>query len=128
MLVAVVAVVTLVLSGVAFAHTVVYPTSLSINRSPTGKIAPGHAVTFYGRLTSPKHRCVAFSRIDLIRVGVGVVGHRRTDGVGRYAIRHRVWVDSRWRTHFPGKVLNATHPHNHTCAGSYSRSIAVRVR
>ena len=126
-LVAMVAVVTLVLSGVAYAHTVVWPTGLSISRSPEGKVAPGKMVTFSGRLTSEKKACVRDSRINLVKAGV-VVAHRRTDGVGRYVIHHRVRHTAHWRVHFAGKVLNVVHPHNHTCAASWSSRIRVRVK
>ncbi len=106
------------LSGVAQAHTVVFPTDISAHRSPTGTVEKGTVVRIYGRLTSPKRACYVNSPIQLIRVGVGVVARTRTDGQGRYQFFRRVWRTSRWRVRFPGKVLYAVHPHSHTCAAS----------
>ncbi|HEX9885633.1 MAG TPA: hypothetical protein VGA70_04055, partial [Longimicrobiales bacterium] len=67
------------LSDVASAHTVSFSTSLSISRSPRGTVEPGTKVTFSGRLSSEKKACKNGSKIQLIRVGEGVVATHRTD-------------------------------------------------
>lgn len=117
----------LLLSGVALAHTVAHPTSLNISRSPGGTVAPGTQVTFSGQLSSGKKACIDFSKVKLIKVGAGVVASRHTDGTGHYEFTKRVHETARWRVTFPGEVLNATHPHNHTCEASSSEKIRVPV-
>lgn len=114
------------LSGVAYAHTVAYPTAISAKRSPSGAVERGTVVHIYGRLTSEKRQCFVRSRILLIKVGVGVVDRTRTDLRGRYAFDRKVRHTSRWRVRFPGKVLNAVHPHSHTCEAS-SAGFRIRV-
>lgn len=126
-LIALAAVGFLLLGGVAIAHTVSHPTSLSISRSPGGTVAPGTLVTFSGKLSSEKKACINDSKINVIKVGTGVVASRHTDATGHYEYRRPVWTTARWRVTFPGKVLNATHPHNHTCEASSSNSIRVTV-
>jgi hypothetical protein len=122
--------ITMVLSifgGVASAHTRSFETSLSIDRSPDGAVAPGTVVTFSGELSSGKKACITNSRIRLIQIGEGVVGRDRTDGQGRYLIRERVNETARFRVRYAGEVLNGTHPHSHVCEGSSSSRIRVRV-
>lgn len=126
-LVALVAAGIFVLGGVAYAHTVSFPTSLTLSRSPGGTVAPGTRVTFSGELSSEKKACVNGSKITLIQIGEGPVATRRTDAQGDYSFRVAVTETSRWRTRYGGEVLNATHPHNHTCEASASNRIRVRV-
>lgn len=113
-------------SGIAQAHTVEYPTDISVARRPAGAVERGTVVHIYGRLTSPKHACVVNSRIQLIKVGTGVVDRTRTDERGRYSFDRKVRRTSRWRVRFPGKILNAVHPHSHTCAAS-SAGFRIKV-
>jgi hypothetical protein len=120
-------VVLLALGGVATAHTRSFDTSLSIDRSPDGAVAPGTVVRFSGELSSGKRACITNSRIRLIQIGEGVVGSDRTNGQGRYVIRERVEETARFRVRYAGEVLNSTHPHNHTCEASSSSRIRVRV-
>jgi hypothetical protein len=117
----------LLLGTVAYAHTVSFPTSLTLSRSPGGTVAPGTRVRFFGELSSDKTACVNGSRIKLIKIGEGVVATRRTNAQGDYSFRVTVTETSRWRTRYGGEVLNATHPHNHTCEASSSNRIRVRV-
>ncbi len=125
--VALVAAVVSLLGSVAQAHTVTFATDLSISRSPAGAVAPGTRVTFSGRLSSERHSCEVGSRVTLIKIGEGPVGSDRTDDRGRYSIRERVSETARFRTTFGGKVLNAVHPHDHTCGASGSPRIRVPV-
>ncbi|MGH2579327.1 MAG: hypothetical protein ACRDGP_00565 [Actinomycetota bacterium] len=67
------------------------------------------------------------SKIQLIRVGEGVVATRKTNDRGKYSFRVAVNQTARWKTRFPGKVLTAAHPHNHTCKRSVSDRIRVPV-
>jgi hypothetical protein len=117
---------TVALSGVAYAETVVYPTEISVARRPTGAVSPGTVVHIYGKLSSEKLACIRNSKIQLIRVGKGVVARTATDLKGRYAFDRKVRNTSRWRVRFPGKVLNAVHPHNRTC-GASSAGFRIRV-
>lgn len=126
-LIALVIVGLLLLGTVASAHTVSFPTSLTLSRSPGGTVAPGTRVTFSGELSSDKKACVNGSKITLIQIGEGRVASRRTDAQGDYSFRVAVTETSRWRTRYGGEVLNATHPHNHTCGASASNRIRVRV-
>lgn len=114
------------LGGVAYAHTVVYPTDITVKRSPSGAVERGTVVHIYGRLTSEKRKCFVRSKILLIKVGVGVVDRTRTGLHGRYAFDRKVRQTSRWRVRFPGKVLDSVHPHSHTCAAS-SAGFRIRV-
>lgn len=114
------------LSGVAYAHPTEFPTDISVARSPRGAVAPGTTVHIYGKLSSPKRACIRRSTIQLIRVGKGVVATTVTTRRGRYAFDRRVWNTARWRVRFPGKVLNAVHPHSHTCEAS-SAGFRIRV-
>ena len=116
-----------VVAGVANAHTGSFDTKLSIKRSPDGRVDTGTVVKFSGRLRSGKDACTNGSKIRLIEIGVGVVGRDRTNNNGRYKIKERVDETARFRTRYPGEVLNATHPHNHTCESSRSEKIEVRV-
>lgn len=116
-----------IVAGVASAHTRSFNTSLSINRSPDGSVDPGTVVTFSGKLSSGKDACINNSKIKLIEIGEGVVGSDRTNRNGRYEIDERVDETARFRTRYAGEVLNATHPHNHTCDASSSERIRVRV-
>ena len=118
-------VVILLSGGVAEAHTVAHPTSPTINRHPQGSVKRGTIVTFRGKLHSPTPACRSGSRIRLIKVGQGVVARTRTNFAGIYRFRRRVHQTSRWRVDFPGEILSAVHPHNHTCAASSSNSIRV---
>jgi hypothetical protein len=124
---ALVAAVVALAGNVAVAHTVEFPTSLSISRSPGGTVAPGTRVTFSGKLSSERHRCEVGSRVTLIKIGEGPVGSDRTNDHGRYSISERVSETARFRTTFGGKVLNAVHPHDHTCGSSASPRIRVPV-
>lgn len=113
--------------SIAEAHTATFATHLSISRSPSGTVAPGTRVTFSGKLSSGNHACEVNSKVTLIKIGQGAVGSDRTNAKGRYSITKKVSKTARWRTKFAGKVLSATHPHNHTCGASASSRIRVRV-
>jgi len=115
------------LSGTALAHNVTFETHLSISRSPSGTVDPGTRITFSGKLTSPKDRCVSGMLIKLVKVGTGVVDKTRTNDHGRYRFERTVRQTSEWRTRFAGSVLNATHPHNHVCGASRSAKVEVSV-
>ncbi|MGH2590050.1 MAG: hypothetical protein ACRDGW_04555 [Actinomycetota bacterium] len=121
------------LGGVATAHTEVFPTSLSISRSPFGRVQAGTVVTFSGRLSSGnqiapgKRACINNSRIRLVQIGEGVVGSTRTDRRGRYEINEPVNRTARFRVRYLGEVLSAIHPHTHTCRASSSSRIRVPV-
>jgi hypothetical protein len=114
--------------GVADAHTVHHRTSLGIGRRPLGAVQPGTDVRFKGRLRSQTAACRGESVIKLVRIGVGVVATTVTGPGGRYSFNRTVRHTARWKVRFNGKVLNGTHPHNHTCRGSASRRVRVLVR
>jgi hypothetical protein len=113
--------------GVADAHTVHHRTNLGIGRRPHGAVQSGTDVTFKGRLRSKTQACKGESTIKLIRIGVGVVATTVTGPGGRYSFNRTMHRTARFRTRFNGKVLNGTHPHNHTCRGSQSGRIKVVV-
>jgi hypothetical protein len=113
--------------GVAEAHTVHHNTTLGINRTPHGVVQPGTVVTFKGKLRSQAASCRDGSTIELIRVGFGVVDTTTTGPTGRYSFQRLVNETHRWRTFFPGKVITAVHPHNHTCREDASKTIRVKV-
>ncbi len=124
---AVVLVAMLALTGVAVAHTISFPTSITVSRDPSGAVERGTTVRIFGKLSSDKRNCYRNSKIKLIRVGTGVIRTTRTDGRGRYEFFLTVRRTARYRVRFPGKVLNAVHPHLHTCEAS-SAGFRIRVR
>jgi hypothetical protein len=116
----------LLMPGVASAHTVEHDTSVTATRTPGGVVEPGTTVRIFGELSSPSQKCVTGSRVGLFRRGEGQI---RTDVVGRrgrFSFQVDVSETTRFRVEFDGKVLNANHPHNHTCAPS-ADSVRVRV-
>jgi hypothetical protein len=117
----------LLFGGIAQAHSVSFPTSLSISRSPSGVVAADSDVTFSGKLSSDKRACRNHSTVALIRVGSGVVDTTKTGAGGGYSFTESVKKTSRWFVKFNGKVLKAVHPHNHVCEASTSNRIRVRV-
>ncbi len=125
---AVVLAATLALTGVALAHTISFPTSITVSRDPTGAVERGTTVRIFGKLSSEKRACYRHSKIQLIRVGTGVIRRTTTDGRGRYEFSLTVRRTARYRVRFPGKVLNAVHPHLHTCEASSSSSFRIPVR
>lgn len=112
---------------IASAHTVAYPTSLTLKASPSGPVARGTAVTFKGRLSSSKRACVRRVKVKLLQVGVGFVAHKRTGRGGGYSFVQKLRETGDWRVRFLGRVLNAQHPHNHTCDASTSHVVTVEV-
>lgn len=114
-------------SSPASAHTEAFPTSLTISVSPAPPVSPGTEMTFSGRLKSDRDACKKASTVNLVKVGVGTVSTTTTDNRGRYSFSKKVRATNRWKVRFSGKVLNAVHPHNHTCEASSSESIRVRV-
>lgn len=117
----------LLLAGIAQAHSVKFPTSLSISASPSGIVEPNTRVTFSGKLSSEKEACRRHSSVSLIKKGEGVVDTTKTDAHGKYKFRVKVNETAEWRVKFSGKVLNAVHPHNHVCRSSKSERIRVQV-
>jgi hypothetical protein len=114
----------LLLPGVASAHSVSHDTSINATRRPTGVVEPGTEVRIFGELSSPRQACITRSSVELHRRGdrrimVDIVGR-----AGRFSFRVRVSETTRFRVIFDGKVLNANHPHSHTCEASSAR---VRV-
>jgi hypothetical protein len=114
-------------AGVAQAHTVRNGTKLGLHRRPQGVVDPGTVVTFRGKLQSQTAACRQGSVVKLIKVGLGVIGSTTTRPSGRYSFRKVVNNSSWYITRFSGKVLNGTHPHNHTCKSDTSNRIRVRV-
>lgn len=113
--------------GTALAHTVSYNTRLTLDRRPVGVISKGTVVTFFGKLQSVKDRCESNSVVKLVKIGTGVVARDRTGLRGGYSFVRTINNTARWKTRFDGKVLNAVHPHDHTCDASQSDPIRVRV-
>lgn len=120
-------------SGMVYAHTIEYPTSISIARTPKAAVLPkGTEVTFYGKVSSEKHACVVNSRV-LLKVVVGGIGELKeavtwTNATGHYSFTRTVRQTHKWQVQFDGKVLNKATPHNHTCGAVWSRVIRVPVR
>ena len=120
-------VLTVGLTGLANAHTEAFPTSITMKVSPTPPVEKGTAVTFSGKLSSDRAGCVKQSTVNLIKVGTGDVATTTTNNRGRYSFTRHVRATARWKVRFPGKVLDAVHPHNHTCDASTSSRVRVRV-
>lgn len=103
------------LGGVALAHNVQHPTSLTIE-------AAGGTIT--GELRSPANRCEDGMLVRLIRVGHGgTVDRDHTAANGDYEFD--VNTPGKYRVRFNGDILIAVHPHFHTCAGSRSDPIEI---
>ncbi|MGH2679036.1 MAG: hypothetical protein ACRDG8_00905 [Actinomycetota bacterium] len=103
------------------------PTSLSIHRSPSGRVDPGTKITIRGRLSSDRRACRSHKVIKLVRVGVGVVELDITNRFGRYRFDRRIRRTQRFRTKFAG-TARGVHPDFKICLASTSRTIKVRVR
>ncbi len=116
----------LLIAGVAWAHTVEFQTRVRIRVSDT-RVSAGDRVRVTGHLRSPTDACERHSKVKLIRVGVGVWDKDKTDRKGKYAFTVKPDETAEWRVKFPGKVLNAVHPHNHTCAKSTSETVKIKV-
>jgi hypothetical protein len=116
-------VVVVLMPGVASAHTVEFDTDISATRRPGGLVESGTRVRIFGELSSPRRGCVTDSVVELHREGERI----RSEVVGSdgaFSFRVRVSRTTRFRVVFNGKILNADHPHNHTCGPSSAR---VRV-
>jgi hypothetical protein len=109
----------------AFAASYKVDTHLSI--TPPRNARSGHAFTIDGSLRSRKHFCRASSRIDLIRVGAGVVAHTRTTKRGHYSFRQKIHRTTKFYTKFNGKS-RGIHPNIRTCRSSRSRTRTVHAR
>jgi hypothetical protein len=119
-------VVLLAVEGIALANYT-EPTSLSIRRSPKGRVDPGTMITIRGRLSSDRPACRRFKLIKLVRVGHGVVDVDRTNRFGRYRFERRIHRKRRFYTRFDG-TRRGVHPDIRVCLASRSRTITVRVR
>lgn len=103
--------------AIAVAVTV-YPTSITVDRSPSGGVEPGTSVHIYGRLRSPKPACYRSSTIKLVKVGTGTIRTTTTGRRGGYSFDIRVRSTARYRVVFPGKDLDVVHPSTEVCASS----------
>jgi hypothetical protein len=108
----------------AYAHTTTYATKVGIHASDT-RVSPGEQVRFSGHLRSPRAGCEAHSMVKLVKVGVGVRDRAKTNAEGRYVFEIGA-PRGDWRVRFPGKVLVARDPHDHTCVESRSQTLTVR--
>lgn len=89
-------------------------------------VQKGHAFTIDGFLRSTKHFCRANSKVELVKVGGGVVGHDRTTKRGHYAFRHKIQRTTKFFTKFDGKV-QGVHPNQRVCRQSKSRKRTVHA-
>jgi hypothetical protein len=117
----------LLMSGLAVAHEFQDTTSVSISRSPTGKVKKGTKVRFFGSVNAAHLFCERGRRVNLYRYGVGVVASDVTNSKGVYSMTYRVPRTSRFSTIARAKVGGA-HPHRHVCYSASSRTIRVRTR
>lgn len=115
-----------VLEGLALAASFTAETNLKVGRRPRGPVEKGTSVRIIGKLHSPKPFCRRGKRIQLIRIGKGVIASRRTNFRGRYRFDRRVFRPARFRTRFRGSV-SGVHPNIKTCLASTSRVVRVRV-
>ena len=111
--------------GPAQAHDRIEPTSLTIKVSDKS-VDKGDKVTFKGKLKSDWKKCRANSKVKLVK-GSKVVASKTTSANGSYSFKQKIKKTANWRVKFSGKKVNVTHPHNHRCLGSQSKSIRVRV-
>jgi hypothetical protein len=89
-------------------------------------VQKGHAFTIDGFLRSSKHFCRADSKIELVKVGGGVVAHDRTTARGHYAFRHTIHRTTKFFTKFDGKA-KGVHPNIRVCRKSSSRKRTVHA-
>ena len=116
-----------VLVGTSSAHTVSHPTSLSIDKIPSGATNPGDRVLIVGRLRP--NACKARQTIKLKRVRPGAdstLGTDKTDGDGEYRFPINPDADMTLYTRFGGSV-DSSYGHSHTCEKSRSARVLVNV-
>lgn len=112
------------------AHDITLATSLSRFKVPGGTTERGDKVVILGRLKSADPTCYGGITVGLYRVQA--TGHRLlardlTDGQGEYAFERRPRRDQTIYVKFDGFMQTVT-GHSHTCGGSTSREVNVRVR
>ncbi len=108
----------MLVAGVASAADVTSATSLTLSRNPTGKVAPGTSVQFFGGLFGA-HACKAHQTISLVKLGTGVIAHTKTNSHGRWAISEKVFNTARYKAVFKGSA-KGVHPDRVVCFASQS--------
>jgi hypothetical protein len=109
----------------AFAARFSVDTHLSI--AAPRRVQSGHRFTISGFLKSTKHFCRASSKVQLLKVGSGVVATKRTTNRGHYSFRRSIQRTTRFFTRFNGKV-RGVHPNIRKCRKSRSRTKTVHAR
>ncbi len=116
-----IAVVFMLNASVASAHSVSYPTAITAHGTPDGVVQAGDDVTIHGKVRSDVTACFESVRVKLIQVGVGKVDQTDTNLNGRYHFKVAPEETTAYRVKYPGKILNAVHPHTHVCEASAAR-------
>jgi hypothetical protein len=90
-------------------------------------VQSGKGFKISGFLRSRRHFCRASSRIQLVKVGAGVVDKKRTNKRGHYTFHQRIHRTTKFFTRFAGKS-RGIHPNIRTCRKSKSRKRTVHAR
>lgn len=121
------------LTGTARAEEWTATTRLDFHAAPRANIDPNTLVKFWGQLHSSQPECEANQVITLLRKGTGgnpdtVVDTTTTDAMGRYQFPNRqiLMKTSDWQAVFAGSS-SGVHPNIHTCLGSVSIIITVKL-
>ncbi len=119
------AVASLLIVGPASAHVRTASTSLKLSASSTS-IHKGKTVTFTATLKSGWKKCYSQRRVVLYKNGnKQFYKGTNTSGVAKFKVKPTNTAN--WQVRFKGRKWG-THPHDHTCLASQSKTIKVVVR
>jgi hypothetical protein len=113
----------------SLAHNVSIGTTVSRAKLPRGPVGPGQRVIVFGRVGAIDPTCNALVAVELLRRVPGpdrVLEGDTTDSDGEYSFLRRPRGDQRLYVRFAG-FQDVVTGHSHTCGGSASREILLRV-
>jgi hypothetical protein len=118
----------LVPMGTASAHTATFPTTLTIDKLPSGAVSAGEKVLVFGRL-KPK-KCRNQQAVTLWEKESGPdhkLGTDHLDKDGEYSFKLHPDSDIRVYAKVVRSVLVSNYQHSHTCAKDRSDTIGISV-
>jgi hypothetical protein len=114
----------------AQAHVFTAGTTLTAKKAPGPPTDPGDKVLIFGKLKSAQADCRAGETVALFKKKRGPdrrLGTDVTDSEGEYRFKLRPNRSMRVYTRFAGSV-DSSYGHSHTCQGSTSDTVRVRVQ
>lgn len=130
LVVAIVAMASLVFVAGASAHNVRFDTSVTIKYDKPNKKDPYAKAAFDGSLNSAKARCEKNRTVSVYRREANgtttVIGSDATDLGGAWAIQPGSVAPGTYFAQTPKKVLRKNSKHRHVCRAGVSRDLSVK--